>query len=461
MRTTAPGIAPAVPIPAEMRVRSDAGPERIGPDRGHLPAATGYGHATMTYTPDDPESPQPEGQVLELAGRRRVAIDELAVTVERGARVLVFSDLRLTNSATDISREVCRSVARAIEECRGPATIVFSGDVFDLRDGTDVEGALLAHPRLASGLAAFLAGADHRLVVLPGVRDSALAHDTRAIDAVGALGGEVALTCVLEVDTGVGGRLVHVEPGHRLDPSAAYIDPRDPNDRPLAQHLAREIGPGSRRGGYQRLAQRHRRPRRPHPRGSVRRVAVRVPAAVAPLGLADHPGARRARTLLVLLRADRPAQQRKPARPRDPAPRRRADIRARGRRRGAGVHHDAAPERARRHLVVGSAGRGNDDARGEAVTLAAAGGVGLMTAHTRRPELTDLGGGSFYANVGSGGRVVECVPARAGLPPVFVERMRCSWVELEAGAELHARLWHGVRDLPSSSWIERVARANG
>ena len=48
---------------------------------------------------------------------------------------------------------------------------------------------------------------------------------------------------MLEVDTGVGCRLVHVEPGHRLDPSAAYADPRDPNDRPLAQHLMREIGP--------------------------------------------------------------------------------------------------------------------------------------------------------------------------------------------------------------------------
>ena len=36
---------------------------------------------------------------------------------------------------------------------------------------------------------------------------------------------------------------MHVEPGHRLDPSAAFIDPRDPNDRPLAQHLVREIGP--------------------------------------------------------------------------------------------------------------------------------------------------------------------------------------------------------------------------
>ena len=36
---------------------------------------------------------------------------------------------------------------------------------------------------------------------------------------------------------------MHVEPGHRLDPSAAFADPRDPNDRPLAQHLVREVGP--------------------------------------------------------------------------------------------------------------------------------------------------------------------------------------------------------------------------
>src|SRR4029079_19223150 len=105
----------------------------------------------------------------------------------------------------------------------------------------------------------------------------------------------------------------------------------------------------------------------------------------------------------------------------------------------------------------GSRPRGNDDARGEAVTLAAAGSVGLITAHTRRPELTDLGSGSFYANCGSGGRVVECVRARGGFPRVFVERLRCSWVELEAGADLHARLWHGVRDLPHQRWLERVA----
>ena len=84
--------------------------------------------------------------------------------------------------------------------------------------------------------------------------------------------------------------------------------------------------------------------------------------------------------------------------------------------------------------------RDNDEARGEALGLATAGGAGLISAHSGRAELTDLGGGAFYANCGTAGRMVEPVPAHFGLPAVFATRLRCSWVELEAGAELHARL---------------------
>ena len=310
----------------------------------------------MQHTPDEPEAPRPDGQLVELAGRRRVVPDELAVCVGRGARVLVFSDLRLTNPASDISREVCRSVARAIEECRGPGAIVFAGDMFDLRDGTDVEGALLAHPRLSAALAAFVAGADHRLIVLPGMRDGALAHDHRAIDAVTALGGEVALDCVLEVDTGVGSRLVHVEPGHRLDPSAAFIDPRDPNDRPLAQHLVREIGPNLASAadsnawltGIDDLVDRSQA-------GAFVASAPCVPAPAASLGLARRSGARGVGIVLVVLRAHRSPDQREPVGARHPAARRRADTRARRGRGGARVHDHAVAERARQRLVVGAA----------------------------------------------------------------------------------------------------------
>src|SRR5438067_1825071 len=165
----------------------------------------------MTSTPNEGDTNGPDAQLLELAGRRRAVPDELTIQMGRGARVLVFSDLRLTSGATDITREVTRTVARAIEECRGPGVVVLAGDVFDLRDGTEVESALLAHPRISSALAGFVGGPDHRLVVLPGTRDHALAYDPDAIDAITAIGGELALACALEVDTGVGTRLVQVE----------------------------------------------------------------------------------------------------------------------------------------------------------------------------------------------------------------------------------------------------------
>ncbi len=101
--------------------------------------------------------------------------------------------------------------------------------------------------------------------------------------------------------------------------------------------------------------------------------------------------------------------------------------------------------------------RDNDAPRGVAVGLAAGGGAGLITGHSGRAELTDLGNGAFYANCGTAGRTVDRVDTRAGLPSVYAARLRCSWVELEAGSELRARLWHGARDLPERTLLERMA----
>ena len=100
------------------------------PSDGHVPSVD---H-------DDPAPP---------AAASRCVADLLPVPVPRGGRVLVFSDLRMVPGGNDVSREASRALARAIEECRGPAVIVFAGDMFDLlRDGrVDLDGALAAHPR--------------------------------------------------------------------------------------------------------------------------------------------------------------------------------------------------------------------------------------------------------------------------------------------------------------------------
>ena len=105
------------------------------------------------------------------------------------------------------------------------------------------------------------------------------------------------------------------------------------------------------------------------------------------------------------------------------------------------VRHPPAARRVELRVVVGARGRAATTRHAAKRSRSRpAGGAGLVTAHTRCAELTDLGGGAFYANCGSAGRVVERVAARAGLPPVYAARLRCSWVELEAGAELHVRL---------------------
>jgi len=141
--------------------------------------------------------PGAEG-LIELATRRRTVVDEIVLSVPRGGRVVIFADVRMVPGGTDASREASRAIARAVEEFRGPGVVVLAGDVFDLvRHGRpDIDAALAAHPRLAAALVAFRAGPDRRVMVLPGTRDGALAHDFRVVDAVEEKGWEVALGCV-------------------------------------------------------------------------------------------------------------------------------------------------------------------------------------------------------------------------------------------------------------------------
>jgi lysylphosphatidylglycerol synthetase-like protein (DUF2156 family) len=108
-------------------------------------------------------------------------------------------------------------------------------------------------------------------------------------------------------------------------------------------------------------------------------------------------------------------------------------------------------------VALGSSGDDPNDApRAEATALVGSGHAGLVTGHTRQPELSLLGPG-FYANPGAVAEVVDECPARLGLPPVFLHRRQLSWVELEAGAELHARLLQARLDLPGATFIERMA----
>ena len=87
-------------------------------------------------------------------------------------------------------------------------------------------------------------------------------------------------------------------------------------------------------------------------------------------------------------------------------------------------------------------GPDNDEARAEAERLIGDGYAGLITGHAAHPELTSLGEG-FYANNGSGGIVVVLDRDDGGGP--ILSSSEVSWIELEAGADLHVRLLHFPR----------------
>ena len=99
----------------------------------------------------------------------------------------------------------------------------------------------------------------------------------------------------------------------------------------------------------------------------------------------------------------------------------------------------------------------NESARAAARARVGEGLAGLVTGCTRRAELTRVGAG-FYANAGSCGDIVSEYAPRfggLGLPSPFLAARQVSWVELEAGNELHARLLYGHVLLPGSTWAER------
>jgi lysylphosphatidylglycerol synthetase-like protein (DUF2156 family) len=395
--------------------------------------------------------------ISEVVEAPHAAPDSLTIPVPRGGKVFVVAGLRLVPGGSDLTREATRALVKELEACGGPGVLVFAGDTFDLgRDArTDLQASLHGDARLASSLERFRAEPDRRVVVLPGTRDSALAYDERLQNELRNAGMEIALVCMLEIDTGSGLRVVEVEPGHRFDAASAFTDARDRNDHPLTVHLEREVLPVMSRGpsGEDWL------------QGIEDADAAEMGALVASR-FTYRRLFRRAAWLtlpvLALLALFFPVVAF--------STRRTHSLEHLFRILAAGFVIEVAVVAVALAFVVvqlreslGSISwlarstRDNDEARGHAVGLAAAGGAGLITAHTGRAELTDLGGGAFYANCGTTGRVVERLATRLGLPPVYGARVRSAWVELEAGAELHVHLHNGVRNLAEATLIERCA----
>jgi lysylphosphatidylglycerol synthetase-like protein (DUF2156 family) len=414
-----------------------------------------------TPTTDRDPTPRPAG----IPGPATDIPDLLTVEVPVGARVLVTSDLRLTASPSLSQTASVTELSQAIDAWSGPGVLVFNGNLVAGAADREVDRILAAHPRLFAAVRAFAAGPGRRVVILPGDRDAALAWSAGARRAAcGTLAAEVALALELLVRTGAGVRLVRVEPGHRLDPLAAFSDPRNPGESPLAQHFREQLipsvlarGAGDPTGatgwlaGMDRLDDPATFPRFVASRLAYRRLARRAWLLVVPVVLAfglrlpafafshranlTHADARlglivAATVVELLLLAVL------------------AGVSVRG------------TWRALAGITPGPEGHDPNQApRAAARDLVTSGHAGLITGHTCRPELTHLGQQGFYANTGSGAEVVAEVAGRLpglGLPSVFLAHRQVGWVELEAGHELHVRLLYGRQDLAGATAIERL-----
>lgn len=400
-----------------------------------------------------------------------------ALRVGVGRRVLVVANTRMGREATPASAWAVACLARALETWSGPGVVVLAGNLFDLHGCSgeassvaDAAAALEAHPLLVDALAHYAEAEERRVVCLPGDLDPEVAAPELSA-ALAARGVETASAVELHCETAAGTRRVRVE---------STVDTTDAGNGATASATAARGPVWSVPAPDPQAPWQHGINRLTDPAGTHRFLTSRLlyrrfarlawwlllPFAVAVAlrlpGLGsfiDHLVAHRLAPARALVRARQAGW----------GPRlavaavisvvellvlvavlawlSRQAWRTLGGGQLSGVFDgdDGAPG-------ATANDRGRDEARG----LAAAGYAGVISASTLQAELTDLGG-AFFASPGAVGEVVDEHPGRLGLPPVFLEHRQASWVELETGAELHARLLLARNDAEPTTFTERVA----
>ncbi|MGO9557863.1 MAG: bifunctional lysylphosphatidylglycerol flippase/synthetase MprF [Acidimicrobiales bacterium] len=396
--------------------------------------------------------------------------DQVRVDLPIGGRAIVASDLFLSDVPNPSSEAAAAALAVALRAVEGSGVFVVAGNCFELtpRAGTGpgtapsapatVAEALGAHPEFCSALRKFLAGDPvgcRRVILLPGVRDRAICYEPAASGPLEALGCEVALSVDIAVTTGAGVKVVRVEPGWSYDERSSFGDPTDPRDTPLGHHAITDLFPAlrsSRTGwleGIDRLQDPAGLPRFVASRLMYRRLArtawwLLIPLAAVVLG--RLPGLwlfgvpNHLKTLNRLL----------------------VDVVVTVGLELAAIAILLAILNHRLWTGAGNAllgppaERANDHAREAARAFVSAGGGGLVTGHSLRAEIGSVGRG-FFANTGACSTVVEERRALFGLPPVFVPSEQVSFVTIEGGADVHARLTVSSEQQSAGSVLERIA----
>jgi lysylphosphatidylglycerol synthetase-like protein (DUF2156 family) len=490
--------APEIPAP-EMPAPENSAPE--------IPAPVPDVAVSEMPSPDISahEIPAHEIQAHETGAHNKEVRGIVAVPVGIGRRVVVLANLGLSADPTAPSLQAATGVANALDSWQGPGTVVLAGNLLDLRmckaeledagsesadpaanadKGDDLAGAarkaLDAHGLLSDSLRKFAAGSDRRLLCLPGTIDSAIEEEARARSAVERLGCEVMPEVDLLCETAAGMRRVRILAGETPGSPGAFAY----SVAPSADSGESPVSEAPWQGGMDRLTDSTASARLVKSRTVYRWLSrhswwfalpfvvvllLSLPATSWVVGhlLPTHPGPVKALhkvqnthirgrllaaalvALLELVAAGSALLYVS----------RRRWARLEGERL-AGFFRPVASQGTRSDGADGarpsSGATGNDAARDLARSLVSSGYAGVVSGSTLQAELTNLGTG-FFACPGTAGEVVEEYPGRLGLPPVFLATRQIAWVELETGADLHARLLLARSDIPAKTFLERVS----
>ena len=382
------------------------------------------------------------------------------LTLAVGTRVLVTSDFHLRDRCTEASEWAVGELLKVLEGWHGPGVLVFAGDLVELWAGEEpsIRTALDAHPEFVEAVSAFASGEGRTVLYLVGNHDGCAAWDPETIlEATTRLGCQVSLTAEIDVE-GVDGSTVRMEHGHATDPANRFDDPRDPYASPLGQHVVKEFLPsfsvveGDWLDGVETLADPRTFPAFISSRLFYRKLALdslwflipvifililRLPLAYA---LFNGKLERLRPFSRVLLVADIAII---------------VNIVLGTLILVLIIRHTW--KTASSVVAEQRGGQQNDNTRAAGADYVREGYAGFVCGHTHHAELSALEGG-FYANTGSGTKVLDRVESHFGFPAVFLPRIQLSWVILFAGTSppWAVSLVQGRRVLPGTSRFERL-----